>query len=372
MKNEQDFENLIQKLSPQASLPSVAFENRLRSKLLEKNKGPLLKRMQNSINYIFFGTQGIPFNHFGLLTAAVLVIAVLMSGLFVWRINQQENIIQPIAQISAQETYTVLRNVYLNNPTALITANSQTGLLTELLSRSEVTQPTVLNALVKVEADNEDIAITKDYNFFHVTYISTVGPLAPSCTGFNTDNSILNTYLYENVLLDNSKSYFFKSVLTDFAGVIKSSAITDNVATYIYEDGMYIEQPEASPMATDNTELISKTELSDIFGENSKLTKVEIGEKSYYESIVVKDIEKGDLCASENAEPRQLLIVNLIDPAIDYQIVATSYYLDIIDNEHLILKSENKYEKIYLEEQEALNTYFNPATRLTLKNEEIE
>lgn len=356
MKNNNDYENLIEKLSPQASLPSLAFENKLRKKLLLKNKGPLLKRMQNSFDNIFFGMGGIPFNHFGVLTAMVLVVGIMMSGLIVWNINQQETVIEQVAQISAQETYAVLRSVYLNNPSALLSANSQTGLLTEMLTSNNESKIPTLNSFINTE--------TKDFNFFHVTYKSSVGPLASICNTFQTDNTILDTYLYENKVNDSLSEYYFKSVLTDNTGLLKKSVITDNVGTLIYEGGEFAYPLIEKDLQTEDT---TQLEISNIFGENSKLQKIEIDGKEYYEVIMIQDIDDEDFCVVDDGQPRQLIIVNRIDPDNDYQIIETSYYLDIIESEHLILKTENTYEKMFIEAEDALINYFTLPEGVTLE-----
>lgn len=369
MKTNQDFENIIERLSKEASMPTLSFENNLRKKILKQNQGPLLKRMNKRLNNALFGIDGMPFNNFGILTAGVLVIGVFMAGVFVYNLNQNHTYIQQSSQLSAQETYTVLNNVIKNNPSSLLSVSTQNGLLLELIADGNSDDPTALSQTVMQQTTVSEITVPKEFNFFHVTYTSTVGPKASTCSNFSTDNTVIDTYTYENGSNGTSTRYF-KSVTTNGDGSLRSIAITDNTGTILYQGGSYaVHIPAVEIKATDNVVVTPTLSADGVFGAQSTMNKVNLNGKTYYEVVMVQTADSVGVCSSGLANAQaQIVIVYRVDPDMDYQIIATSYYLDTISNNNLILRTENNSTIELMTSESALIKYFQLDSSIPVRN----
>jgi hypothetical protein len=288
-----------------------------------------------------------------------------MSGLFIMNINQADNTIKP-SELSAAETYAVLNSVYKNNPSSLLAVSTQTELLTELIQDGNTGDPTLLNNSVKLQAASQTISLSKDYNFFHVKYTSALGPMAGACSNISTDNTVIDTYTYED-------GNYFKSVSTNTDGTIYSITITDNSDTILYQGGNYAVRIANTNGTTDNTSSLTATtvnadNIEDLFGTQANVTKITEYGKDYYDVTLFKDISAAGLCSTDgNNENRQLVVVYRIDPAQDYHIVSTTYYLDLIDPNNIILRSTNTYEKATLDDDEAIPEYFQLDDSITIK-----
>lgn len=371
MNEDQEFKNFIKKLSPEASLPTLAFESRLKKKLLTKNKGPLLKRLQTSMRDFWFGMGGVPYSNFGVLTVGVLFVSVILAGAYLYTINNQITIFQPENQLTAQENYTLLTNIYKNNPQALLSATAQNSLLTEIIETNPLkTESRLAETLTMKPASLAQVTTPKSFNFFHISYVKEFGPLADTCPELTTDNSTIETFTYEAT--QETAVSFSKVLRYDAEGRLLSFSMTDNVGNYDYLGGLFVARtaltpvikPESAPERPTATPEEDE-KIKNLYGADTIVKRIIENNKEYFQMIQTNQSEALQDCpAFAGKAGAKIVLVQTVDPKDNYRIVSSAYYLDEINPSRLLVKTTNLYEAANYTESEALEKHFQLSPEL--------
>jgi len=355
MKDERELENLIKVLRPEAALPRLEFESKLKHRLLKSNSR---SNRENNSHGNFFNLFKFNPQLAGLFSMAILIGLIYAISYF-YSANNQLTLQDSVNTLGTTEKYAVLTSIYQNNPQSVLAANFQTGLLTDQIAANPETPVSMQPQSAPVT-----IPLAKNYNFYRVTYQRLFGPMAATCPALATDNTTVDTFNYETV--DNTGTIvqnFSKTIVYNTDNAIRSLNLTDNTGTIVYEGGKYAARmtlpvtkpsPTSTIVPTPETEVI--TQIGQAFGTGIKVNKVTVNGQDVYQAISTIDSTQNNSCGT--GQPATIYIVNTIDPAQDYQITETAYYLNDIKNEDLILISRNSYERDNLTPEAALQKYF--------------
>ena len=392
MKDKNELNNFIDHLSREASLPRLEFEAKLKQKILNKNqhgfKDSLKHRFNNALEQFFFGIKGIPYSNFGVLTALVLFTGISLGAIAIYRMNIGDNTIIQATQVSSQETYLVLNNVLKNNALTLTSSATQNGILTEMLA-PKVEEQNNLATAINTQNTSKEAVSGSLYNFYHTTFTKEPGPLTLTCSNTNNIKSTDNSTLAVNVNVrtetfeyTDASVRYLKIVNYNSDNSVYSTYITDNTGIIEFKTGdAFAIRTKSMPTPTITPSVSSSQgQLDKIYGDDVNVKKIIINGQEFYQLITTESNTASSFCLNKNGvqnlatdnspiisvtpsvstipSTNTVYIVHTVDPRNNYQIIETSYYLDRISTQTLLLESNYTIDKQNLSASNALKNYF--------------
>lgn len=345
MKEDREIKELnkiIKAFDKLGSVPSMEFELTLKNKLLTANNS----EFNGFFGKLFFGIGKINISkQLGYIFSIIFAFVLISS--FYYYFNNRYTLHEKIRTIEGNEQYSLLSQVYANNPQALLSFDKplQTSTISDTLNKGDV------NELV----DTPEVEIDKNFNYFHLLSSTYYGDYSVNCVGLNTDNTNIELFSYEGNNSDNEK--YFKFIEYNSDNSILDYQLINNNQYYRYFGAATTIVYQL--INTDNS-LISTDNIENVFGVDVKLEEIITGDRMYYK---ITRTQPNDFCFFNDEDIESgisdgdLITILLIDPLNDFAVIEAQYYFNIEELTNQIMVIKNNQERKVLGEMEAKNIF---------------
>lgn len=356
-KQIRELNNIIKAFDKKSSYPSIEFEMRLKDKLLSSNQN----EFKGFWNKLFFGIGNLNTSRY-LNYSGVLLLIMLLTGIFYYFLNNRYTLHEQVRTIEGNEQYSLLTQVYANNPQALLSFDKP-------LSTSTISD-TINNSAISELIATPEAQLLKNYNYFHIATSVSFGPFSENCIGLNTDNSKIEIFSFEGDTKSNVSDNYFKFIeynsdnsLLDYQLVRNDlyyryfGAATTTLYSLINTDNIEIYKDNDMDADTDNT-LMDDSDVENMFGSDLTLEEIITGDKLLYKIIKRTPnnfcyFNDQDAQDKSSSAPGEIITVLLIDPFQDFAVIEAQYYFDVELMPNQIMVIRNNQERLLLDNEEA-------------------